>query len=358
MLKQINIQDLQPGMVIVRIVEQNGPVKIKKSGLVTSQNMVQGLVEMGIQQLEVDPDQTVEVEAPHIKKSATRRILENNTVTSTRIEDGLSEQFHRSLFLPSAQNIPSAWQFYTKRYSLAAFIALGGLSLGWTLANYQGISTLLSPRVVTPVATVVMPAPDMGMLAIGNKQRDDEIKTSVNTGEAQDISTGEPQDISTDVNVKSSVQQVAVTDEIEQSAKQGPKLSPELSELSQTNTQSPEPKSKPQISADVLARFRKAMNEVEDLPVTSSPVENISSSEDVPRIDQLPAWVMNRLPGMAFSAHMYASIDSERWVRVNGVRMVEGNKIDGIIEIIRIEPQHVILNYSGQMFSMAALTDW
>jgi general secretion pathway protein B len=100
------------------------------------------------------------------------------------------------------------------------------------------------------------------------------------------------------------------------------------------------------------------MNEVEDLPVTSRPVENISSSEDVPRIDQLPAWVMNRLPSMAFSAHMYASIDSERWVRVNGVRMVEGNKIDEIIEIIRIEPQHVILNYSGQMFSMAALTDW
>jgi general secretion pathway protein B len=55
---------------------------------------------------------------------------------------------------------------------------------------------------------------------------------------------------------------------------------------------------------------------------------------------------------------MYASIDSERWVRVNGTRMVEGDKIDEIIEIVRIEPQHVILNYSGQIFSMAALTDW
>jgi general secretion pathway protein B len=38
--------------------------------------------------------------------------------------------------------------------------------------------------------------------------------------------------------------------------------------------------------------------------------------------------------------------------------MVEGDKIDGMIEIIRIEPQHVILNYSGQTFSMSALTDW
>ena len=148
MLRQIDIQNLKPGMVIVQITEQNGPVKIKKSGLVTSQDMVQGLIEMGIQQVEIDSDQTVEVEveAPKIKKSATHRMLESNKVTHTRIDDGLSDQFHRSLFLPSVQGIPSAWQFYTKRYSLAAFIALGGLGFGWTLANYQQILAYLAHR--------------------------------------------------------------------------------------------------------------------------------------------------------------------------------------------------------------------
>jgi general secretion pathway protein B len=340
MLKQINIQDLQPGMVIVRIIEQNGPVNIKKSGLVTSQDMVQGLIEMGIQQLEVDPDQTVEVEAPKIKKSATRRMLESNQVTSTRIDDGLSEQFHRSLFLPSAQSIPSAWQFYAKRYSLAAFIALGGLCLGWTLANHQEILTLLSPQITKPVAIVSIPIALAVSPAIETKQRDDKIKTSVKADN--------PQDTNTEEIVNAPMQQVVVTDDIVSGS--------ESSDVAQTMTKSPEPA--PQISADVLARFRKAMNEVEDLPVTAAPVETISSGEDVPRIDQLPAWVMNRLPRMAFSAHMYASIDSERWIRVNGTRMVKGDKIDGIIEIIRIEPQHVILNYSGQTFSMAALTDW
>ncbi len=100
MFKQINIQDLQPGMVIVRIIEQNGAVKIKKSGLVTSQDMVQGLIEMGIQQLEVDLDQTVEVEAPQIKKSATRRMLESNTVTGIRIDDHPPSQHPRHLLLP------------------------------------------------------------------------------------------------------------------------------------------------------------------------------------------------------------------------------------------------------------------
>ncbi|MFT4807021.1 MAG: general secretion pathway protein B [Paraglaciecola sp.] len=338
MLRQIDIQDLQPGMVIVRVTEQNGPVKIKKSGLVTSQNMVQGLIEMGIQKLEVDPDQTVEVEAPTIKKSATLRMLESNKVTNTRVDDGLSEQFHRSLFLPSVQDIPSAWQFYTKRYLLAAFIALGGLSLGWTLANYQGILTLLSPTPDTPFASVSAPVPTA--VAPATEQLDNNTQPS--------IKVDNPQNTNTDVIENTPIQQVAATDDIEKKS--------EPTEELQTMTPTPEPA--PLISADLLKSFQKAMAETEDLPAMEKPTERMPSSEDVPRVDQLPAWVMNRLPNMAFSAHMFASIESERWVRVNGIRMVEGDTIDGIIEIVRIEPQHVILNYSGQTFSMAALTDW
>jgi general secretion pathway protein B len=340
MLKQIQIQDLQPGMVIVRITAQNGPVKIKKAGLVTSRDMVQGLIEMGIQQVEVDPDQTVEVEvdAPTIKKSATIRMLESNKVTHTRIDDGLSEQFHRSLFLPSVQDIPSVWQFYTKRYLLAVFIAIGGLSLGWTLANYQQILTLLSPKPDTPVASVS--APVLTVVAPATEPRNNKIEPSVKVDK--------PQNTYIEVIEKTPVQQDAAIADIETDSAPN--------DVIKTITSAPEPE--PQISADVLARFRKAITEVADSPVTPVPIESVPSSADVPRIDQLPAWVMTRLPSMAFSAHMYASVESERWVRVNGNRMVEGDKIDGTIEIVRIEPQHVILNYSGQTFSMAALTDW
>jgi len=342
MLKQIQIQDLQPGMVIVRITAQNGPVKIKKAGLVTSRDMVQGLIEMGIQQVEVDPDQTVEVnvevDTPTIKKSATIRMLESNKVTHTRIDDGLSEQFHRSLFLPSVQDIPSVWQFYTKRYLLAVFIAIGGLSLGWTLANYQQILTLLSPKPDTPVASVSAPVP--AVVTLVTVPRDNKTEPSVKVDK--------PQNTHTEVIEKTPVQKVAAIGDIETSSVPN--------DVIETTTSAPEPE--PQISADVLARFRKAITEVADSPDTPAPIESVPSSADVPRIDQLPAWVMTRLPSMAFSVHMYASIESERWVRVNGTRMVEGDKIDGTIEIVRIEPQHVILNYSGQTFSMAALTDW
>jgi general secretion pathway protein B len=338
MFKQINIQDLQPGMVIIRITAQNGPIKIKKAGLVTSQDMVQGLIEMGVQRVEVDPDQTVEVEAaPKIKKSATRRMLESNKVTNTRIDDGVSDQFHRNLYLPSVQDISSAWQFYTKRYLLAAFIALGGLGFGWTLANYQGVIALVSSQPEMPLVSVPIPTP----LRQQTTQLNSESESATQIVKSQNTNTGEI--------TNAEVQQVAMSEEVKQSA--------ETSDLEQIIESPSEPE--PQISADVLARFRQAMNEVEDSPTTTPvPVESVSSSKDVPRIDQLPAWAMTRLPSMAFSAHMYASVESERWVRVNGTRMVEGDKIDGVIEIVRIEPQHVILNFSGQTFSMAALTDW
>ena len=338
MLRHIDIQNVKSGMVIVKITEQNGPIKIKKSGLVTSQDMVQGLIEMGVQQVEIDPDQTVEVEAPLIKKSATRRMLESNKVTHARIDDNVSEQFHRSLFLPSVQDIPSAWQFYTKRYLFAAFIAIGGLGFGWTLANYQGVVTLLSPQPDRPVVSISVPVPTT--VASQTKQADNNIVPAMRVEQPQDTNSG--------VIANAAAPQTAAKDPIEQYS--------EPREASETITPPPEPE--PQVSADVLARFRKAITEVEDSSATPAPVETVSSNEGVPRIDQLPAWVLTRLPTMAFSAHMYASIESERWVRVNGSRMAEGDKIDGTIEIVRIEPQHVILHYSGQTFSMAALTDW
>ncbi|MFT7411683.1 MAG: general secretion pathway protein B [Paraglaciecola sp.] len=345
MLKQIDIQELQLGMVIVRITKQNGRVKIKKSGLVTSQDMLEGLIEMGIQQVEVDSDQTVELEAPKIKKSATRRMLESNKVSHTRLDDGLSEQFQRSLFLPSVQGIPSAWQFYTKRYLLAAFIALGGLGLGSTIARYQEVLDVLNwqpdkstTRFSVPVTEVVASAKTS--VAPANERLDINIEPSAPVDTSQDADAR--------VIVNEPKQQVATIDVVEQNS--------DPSEVMQTMAVPPVPA--PQISADVLARFRKAITEIEGLPITPALLENISSSEDVLRIDQLPPWVMNRLPSMGFSAHMYSSTESERWVKVNGTTMVEGEKIDGLIEIIHIKPQYVILNYSGHTFSMAALTDW
>lgn len=341
MLKQIDIQDLQPGMVIVKVTAQNGPVKIKKSGLVTSLDMVQGLIEMGILQLEIDTDQTVEVTSTKVKKSPTQKMLENNKVSPTRIDDAMSEQFHRSLFLSSVQDIPSPWIFYTKRYMLAGLIVLGGLGLGWTMAHYSLIFELFAtsenkaelavmqtPQVVSDKVAAIQDEANANKPLLEQSTSESPSGPASNTASNQ-VTQLAPQNTETSQNQPVTEAQVV------------------------TPTQEPEPN----ISADLLQRFEQAISEVGVTP-EDPPIALPNSQQDVPRIDQLPAWIMTRLPSMAFSAHMYASEASERWVRVNGSRMVEGDKIDGMIEIMRIEPQHVILNYSGQTFSMAALTDW
>lgn len=335
--KNIDIQDLLPGMVIVRVTLQNGPIKIKKSGLVTSQDMVQGLIEMGIQQVEVDPDQTVEIDTPEqpvIKKSATQRMLESNTVTDTRIDDNLSSQFHRSLFLPTVQDMPSAWQYYGKRYAVVLVIALGGFGFGWTLANYQNVIAALA-------------SPSQPLLVEGSQKSTTTIIDDKAPVISQPIAVNEP----------AQVNALSVPD----TAIEVPRVVAQTFEPTPTpTTVAPAivPVDKgPQISEELLSKFNKAISQVSEQPEVADP-SNEDSSEGVLRIDQLPAWAMTQLPSMSFSAHMYTSEIADRWVRVNGTRMVEGDIIDRKVKILRIEPQHVILTYSGQEFSMAALTDW
>ncbi|MEC8788286.1 MAG: DUF3391 domain-containing protein, partial [Pseudomonadota bacterium] len=88
----VAIENLVPGMVIVQITKQNGPVKIRKSGLVTSDAMVQGLSEMGVQEVEIDPEQTVEIApaATH-HRTQTQALLRGEHDTSATFDKSLNE---------------------------------------------------------------------------------------------------------------------------------------------------------------------------------------------------------------------------------------------------------------------------
>jgi general secretion pathway protein B len=126
------------------------------------------------------------------------------------------------------------------------------LGLGWTLASYQEILILLSPQIDKPIAIVSVPDATIVIPVNENKQRDNKTEVSVKADDLQDTNT--------DMNFNVPAQQIAATDGIEKRYKP--------SEVVQSNNSSPV--SEPQISADMLARFRKAMNEVEDLPCLST----------------------------------------------------------------------------------------
>lgn len=361
MAKTISIQELRPGMMILAILEQNGPVKIRKSGMVTSEAMVQGLAEMGVISLSIDVEQSVDIEPEDEHVSQTQFVLNANAEQPKLDPDShLSEQFNRSLFLPSLQAVPSAWQYYSKNAAIAFVIAIGGFSSGWLLGNYPNW---------LPSHDTVTVKDDINEDKVGATQEDLPQQNESELGEV----ASQSESSSGTVEISDSPSEALVTETVENPGT--------ASEASTTQTQDVAGSNagevtlndaQGQISPELLERFEQAMEELEqESQVDSSESYSIGedsasdfgaseyeSSEPVKRVDQLPARIMTRLPSMSFSAHMYATTPSERWVKVNDLELTEGDWITDDLYIERIEPQHVILNYQGHQFSMRALSEW
>ncbi|GBL04815.1 general secretion pathway protein GspB [Glaciecola sp. KUL10] len=382
MLKQVIIEELTPGMMVSRVVEQNGAVKIRKVGMIRSPEMIKGLKEMGVLKLEVDLEQSVGLESDveseqalvtsqptHKDKELTpTQLLMNSDKAVASADRGLSQQFHRSMFMPSPDTLPSKWHLYGRTASMfVGLIVLGGL-LGFSLAKtpswLAGLSTPTESSM--PIAALSDDKNELENASVHDEKPadTDELENGVVAeidSEIDSEATGE-----SDSGVVSSVDESnnATNDE------QAPIVlgyQPENAQALVRPNQVVEPEDSntqvaaaPAISPELLAKFNAAIAELDSekqQTEAQSPAQN-NEYDDVPRVDQLPVAVLTDLPAMTFSAHMYASLPENRWVRVNGLRMVEGDYIDDQLQIVNIEPQRVILSFRENVFSMNALTDW
>jgi len=351
MSERVNVAQLQPGMVIVRITEQNGPVKIKKSGLVTSQDMIKGLSEMGVLEVEIDPEQTVELDTNDVENiesngtTQTQALLKGKYDRQGHYDNQLADQFNRNLFLPSVQGIPSMWMVYIRQALVIVLTVLIGGGLGFAGAThslwwpFNGASEpgLVQQNQPGPTQEAFVPVE----------------QTSSSAGEAETDSPPEPDSAT---NTLANTTPVLATSEPVSAPAAEPEF--DISEgrtLTQTQEQAPV-----QVSPEILRRFNQAVEALDNESRTTdeTPDVRVRDRTDVQRIDQLPVRIMTTLPTMTFSAHMYASRPNDRWVRVNGLRLQEGDWIEDKVRIVNIEAQRVILEYQGEVFSMAALTDW
>lgn len=354
MRKHIAIAALRPGMVITRITQQHGPVTIKKSGLVSSQAMVQGLLEMGVSEVEIDEDQTVELEQSSDfvpKQTQTQALLQGQYDKQHMIgnEHTLrTDQSHQHLFLPSVQGLPSIWRFYAKQSVAAILTIVVGLGVGFFIAQPSSLFFLtpkveLADELAQENAVKTENTVDNANQATPETPPDE--LASLTENNTSKLNTGEqPTPQSTDVEPTN----VEPTESDSDSDEQGVEIT-RSNQLNDAETVSPE----------LLRKFNKVIAELDSEPSEQEQREFVASSDDdIQRIDQLPVRYMTTLPTMDFTAHMYASREPDRWVRVNGVRMQEGDVIDNKVLILAIEPQRVVLRYQGEVFSMAALTDW
>jgi general secretion pathway protein B len=357
--------------------------------------MIKGLKEMGVLKLEVDLEQSVGLETDaeseqdfgtpqtaHLEKELTpTQLLMNSDKAVASADRELSQQFHRSMFMPSPDTLPSKWHLYGRTASMfAGLILLGGL-LGFSLAKtpswLAGLSTPITDS--TPVA---VSTDENNELDQANLQDDKPVLTN----ELENGLVGEI-DSAADIEVERGVEgkdtpldndDLANTNSVNSANRNNNATNnepapivlgyqPENAQVLVQPIQTVEPESNntevaaaPAISPELLAKFNAAIAELDSDKQASAdqiPEQN-NEYDDVPRVDQLPVAVLTDLPAMSFSAHMYASLPENRWVRVNGLRMVEGDYIADQLQIINIEPQRIILSFRENVFSMNALTDW
>lgn len=351
MSDRIRIEALKPGMVIVQITRQNGPVKIRKSGLVSSDAMVQGLAEMGVQEVEIDPEQTVEVAAPVHHRTQTQALLRGEHDTSAKLDHSLSDQFNRSLFLPTVQSLPSVWKIYGKQALTFAIVILGGLCIGFTAAT---VSRWWSVFESTPRQSVqVVDSATPQQQAAGNDA--EAIAAENNRAEPEPA-----QQTATANNVKTVAEPATQRANAQAGGQPAGRTQPASEAIQSEGRVLNEPeRNNVDVSPELMARFNKAVEAMDDeASQRAEPETKVTVHDNMPRVDQLPVRLLTRLPTMNFSAHMYASQKEDRWVRVNGIQLMEGDWIDERVQIVNINAQHVVLSFEDTLFTMAALTDW
>ena len=423
----VAIENLMPGMVIVQITKQNGPVKIRKSGLVTSDAMVQGLSEMGVQEVEIDPEQTVEIAPVVHHRTQTQALLRGEHDTTAKFDKSLNEQFNRSLFLPTVEGLPSAWKLYTKQVALFAVVILGGLCIGFSAATAKRWWPMLTASAAVPVAdsesSVSQVEASGGASALTTTQSSNEAPgTSSNKseqvssniqGSGQSASLNETANTAVNANVSNGVaaQQGTQANAMVNNQSAGNLAATQNTDLGAVPNKNPittgtqnrynndvsqrsgaEPssgyerssstdsrqtdtsgnyegkvlneaasQSDVSVSPELMARFNAAVEALDSKAQDNTPAEEqtrVTVKDELPRVDQLPVRLLTRLPTMNFSAHMYASRPADRWVRVNGRQIGEGDWIADRVQIVNIEAQRVVLAFEDEIFTMAALTDW
>jgi len=356
MLKTLNVKDLQPGMMVTRVIAQYGPVKIRKVGMIRSPEMIKGLTEMGVAELEVDLAQSLGIDADsaglgasaEIGLTPTQQLMQKDKLVSTADRD-LSQQFHRSMFMPSPESLPSKWQLYGKNSAIMLLLLVGGGCFGWNLAQLPTWFALAS-------ATTPAQIPSLALNGKTNIQKHN------NPVVPQTDIAKDKQDEQTPTQVQQATQEPPIVLGYQPESRANIQADIQA-RLNQGTPETQIDRPAEAVSPELMAKFNAAIAEMDarsrgnqsDRETAYSASE---SYDDVPRVDQLSVATLTDMPAMSFSAHMYASDTANRWVRVNGLRLVEGDFIANDLQIVNIEPQRVILSFRNEVFSMNALTDW
>jgi general secretion pathway protein B len=109
------------------------------------------------------------------------------------------------------------------------------------------------------------------------------------------------------------------------------------------------------VSAELRDKFESAL--AADSPQQRQQEINYHNAPALD-INQLDDLLQRQIPGLKFEAHVYASDPKQRWIKVNGKDLQQGQWLTADIQVKEILPQYVLLQFNQTQFSVEALTDW
>ena len=109
------------------------------------------------------------------------------------------------------------------------------------------------------------------------------------------------------------------------------------------------------VSNELQQRFEHALLMSQD--EGKAFVENENS--DGTDIHQMASDFQDQLPALSYDFHVYSSVAKDRWIRINGEDLVEGQfDSSGKIQVVEIQANRSVFRLGSQSFSLQSLTDW
>ena len=82
------------------------------------------------------------------------------------------------------------------------------------------------------------------------------------------------------------------------------------------------------------------------------------SRNTVMEMDELPFDVLQQIPVLEYSAHVYSSNPLQRSIVINGRFMEEGDRLAGDLFLNEITPDGAIFDFQGQLFHQGVVSAW
>ncbi|WP_022940208.1 general secretion pathway protein GspB [Psychromonas hadalis] len=114
-------------------------------------------------------------------------------------------------------------------------------------------------------------------------------------------------------------------------------------------------------SSDLKKRFELALL-LSDIEKDDEIEDDFTHEEDIndgSDIHDMSNNFQDKVPLIRYDSHMYSSVVADRWIRINGETLKEGEFDEtGQLELIEVQPQRSVFRLGRQSFTLESLVDW